>query len=61
MSAWSGDPLPVNRVHDATPLVCQGAVVFQAKQCRNCHSIGGSGGQRVRFSTQLPRASPFDP
>jgi ubiquinol-cytochrome c reductase cytochrome b subunit len=46
MSAWSGDPLPVNRVQKATPLVCQGAVVFQAKQCRNCHSIGGSGGQR---------------
>lgn len=46
MSAWSGDPLPVNRVHDATPLARQGAVVFQAKQCRNCHSIGGSGGER---------------
>jgi ubiquinol-cytochrome c reductase cytochrome b subunit len=46
MNAWSGDPLPVNRVQKATPLVCQGAVVFQAKQCRNCHSIGGSGGQR---------------
>jgi ubiquinol-cytochrome c reductase cytochrome b subunit len=46
MSAWSRDPLPVDRVHDATPLVRQGAVVFQAKQCRNCHSIGGSGGER---------------
>jgi ubiquinol-cytochrome c reductase cytochrome b subunit len=46
MSAWSGDPLPVNRVHDAMPLVRQGAVVLQAKQCRNCHSIGGSGGER---------------
>jgi len=46
MSAWSGDPLPVNYIHKATPLVRQGAVVFQAKQCRNCHSIGGSGGER---------------
>jgi len=46
MSAWSGDPLPVNRIHDMTPLARQGAVVFQAKQCRNCHSIGGSGGER---------------
>jgi ubiquinol-cytochrome c reductase cytochrome b subunit len=46
MSAWSSDPLPVSRVHDATALVRQGAVVFQAKQCRNCHSIGGSGGER---------------
>src|SRR5580692_5149516 len=46
MNAWSGDPMPVNRIHDATPLVRQGAIVFQAKQCRNCHSIGGLGGQR---------------
>jgi ubiquinol-cytochrome c reductase cytochrome b subunit len=46
MNAWSGDPLPENRIHDATPLVRQGAVVLQAKQCRNCHSIGGSGGER---------------
>ena len=46
MSAWSGDPLPVNLVRTATPLVRQGANVFQDKQCRNCHSIGGRGGQR---------------
>ena len=46
MNAWSGNPLPIHRVHDATPLVRQGAVVFQAKQCRNCHAIGGSGGER---------------
>jgi ubiquinol-cytochrome c reductase cytochrome b subunit len=46
MSAWSGDPLPVKCIHDATPLEHQGAIVFQAKQCRNCHSIGGSGGER---------------
>ena len=29
-----------------TPLERQGANVFQEKQCRNCHSIGGLGGQR---------------
>jgi ubiquinol-cytochrome c reductase cytochrome b subunit len=46
MSAWSGDPLPVGLLHSATPLVRQGAAVFEAKQCRNCHSIGGSGGER---------------
>ncbi|HEX4038955.1 MAG TPA: cytochrome b N-terminal domain-containing protein [Acidobacteriaceae bacterium] len=46
MSAWSSDPLPVRYLRDATPVVRQGAVVFQAKQCRNCHSIGGLGGQR---------------
>jgi ubiquinol-cytochrome c reductase cytochrome b subunit len=46
MSAWSADPLPVKLVRNASPLVRQGAAVFQDKQCRNCHSIGGSGGQR---------------
>ncbi len=28
------------------PLERQGAVVFQEKQCRNCHAIGGTGGMR---------------
>lgn len=46
MSAWSGDTLPVKYLRAATPLVRQGAVIFQAKQCRNCHSIGGQGGER---------------
>jgi ubiquinol-cytochrome c reductase cytochrome b subunit len=46
MTAWSGDTLPVKYLRQATPLVRQGAVIFQAKQCRNCHSIGGQGGER---------------
>jgi ubiquinol-cytochrome c reductase cytochrome b subunit len=46
MDAWSSDPLPVQYLREATPLVRQGAVIFEAKQCRNCHSIGGRGGQR---------------
>ena len=46
MDAWSGDPLPPKLVHSENPLERQGAVVFQAKQCRNCHSVGGSGGER---------------
>jgi len=46
MDAWSSDPVPPKLIHDATPVERQGAVVFQAKQCRNCHSIGGSGGMR---------------
>jgi ubiquinol-cytochrome c reductase cytochrome b subunit len=46
MSAWSGDPLPVEKLRTATPLVREGAAVFQAKQCRNCHSVGGAGGER---------------
>ena len=46
MSAWSGDPVPIQYLDGRTPLERQGALVFQAKQCRNCHSIGGSGGKR---------------
>jgi ubiquinol-cytochrome c reductase cytochrome b subunit len=46
MSAWSGDPLPAALMRNATPLARQGGAVFQAKQCRNCHSIGGTGGER---------------
>jgi ubiquinol-cytochrome c reductase cytochrome b subunit len=46
MSAWSGDPVPVRLLHGTTALERQGALVFQAKQCRNCHSLGDKGGQR---------------
>ena len=46
MSAWSGDPIPVQYLHNRTPLERMGANVFQEKQCRNCHSIGGVGGKR---------------
>ncbi len=46
MNAWSGDPVPVEYLNGRSPLERQGAAVFQGKQCRNCHSIGGSGGMR---------------
>ena len=46
MNAWSADPIPARYLENATPLVRQGAVVFQDKQCRNCHELGGRGGQR---------------
>jgi ubiquinol-cytochrome c reductase cytochrome b subunit len=46
MNGWSGDPVPVKMVHNLSPLERQGAVVFQSKQCRNCHALGGEGGQR---------------
>ena len=29
-----------------TPLELQGAVLLQAKQCRNCHALDGKGGRR---------------
>ncbi len=46
MNAWSGDPVPDRFVHGTTALQRQGALVFQFKQCRNCHSLGNTGGQR---------------
>jgi ubiquinol-cytochrome c reductase cytochrome b subunit len=46
MDAWSGDPVPEQYLKGRSPLERTGSAVFQAKQCRNCHSIGGSGGQR---------------
>jgi len=46
MSAWSGAPEPAQFLQRTTALERQGALVFQVKQCRNCHSLGESGGQR---------------
>jgi len=46
MDAWSGDPIAPAHLSNDTPLEREGAVVFQDKQCRKCHSVGGSGGQR---------------
>jgi ubiquinol-cytochrome c reductase cytochrome b subunit len=46
MDAWSGDPIPVTYLEHRTPLERQGALVFQNKQCRDCHSLGGVGGMR---------------
>ena len=59
MNAWSGDPVPVEYLNGRSPLQRQGALVFQVKQCRNCHSIGGSGGKRGpeldRVATRMTR------
>src|SRR6202045_567467 len=46
MNAWSGDPVPDRNIRGTTALERQGALVFQVKQCRNCHSLGNIGGQR---------------
>jgi ubiquinol-cytochrome c reductase cytochrome b subunit len=46
MDAWSGAPVPIQYVRGRSPLQLQGALVFQNKQCRNCHSLGGEGGRR---------------
>ena len=46
MNAWSADPVPEQFLRGTTALERRGALVFQAKQCRNCHSLGERGGQR---------------
>jgi ubiquinol-cytochrome c reductase cytochrome b subunit len=46
MSAWSGASVPAQFLRGTTALERQGALVFQVKQCRNCHALEGSGGQR---------------
>ena len=46
MNAWSSDPVPDGYIHNSTALERQGALVLQVKQCRNCHSLGETGGQR---------------
>jgi len=43
MTAWSGDPVPEKMVRDSSPLELQGALVFQNKNCRNCHALDGRG------------------
>ncbi len=46
MNAWSGEPVPQDFLRGKTALERQGALVFQGKQCRNCHSLQRKGGQR---------------
>jgi ubiquinol-cytochrome c reductase cytochrome b subunit len=46
MDAWSGIPIPAEFLHNRTALERQGALVFQVKQCHNCHSLGNQGGKR---------------
>lgn len=46
MHAWSGSTVPLLYLKDRSPLERRGALVLQDKQCRNCHALGGEGGQR---------------
>ena len=46
MSAWSGAPVPISELKGRSALERRGALVLQAKQCRNCHALGGAGGMR---------------
>jgi ubiquinol-cytochrome c reductase cytochrome b subunit len=46
MDAWSGDPIPPEFLRNRSALERQGALIFQLKQCHNCHSLGDEGGKR---------------
>jgi len=46
MDAWSGQPIPPQFLEGRTALQRQGALVFQLKQCHNCHSLANRGGKR---------------
>jgi ubiquinol-cytochrome c reductase cytochrome b subunit len=46
MNAWSGTAIPVADLRGLTPLEMRGATVLQNKQCRDCHSLTGEGGER---------------
>ena len=46
MNAWSAAPVPAAHLQGRTALERQGALVLQAKQCRNCHELGDEGGRR---------------
>ena len=46
MNAWSRDPVPLEYLKGRVALERRGALVLQAKQCRNCHSLDGLGGKR---------------
>ena len=68
MNAWSSDPIPARFLQHRTALERQGALVFQAKQCHNCHALEGEGrsagsgaGQRRCATYTGPTDTPSDP
>jgi ubiquinol-cytochrome c reductase cytochrome b subunit len=64
MTAWSGDTIPKYLIENRSPLHLQGAVVFQNKNCRNCHALDGVGGERgpdlVKVGVRLTRDQLID-
>jgi ubiquinol-cytochrome c reductase cytochrome b subunit len=46
MDASTAAPIPSNFLSGRTPLQLQGALVFQSKQCHNCHALAEIGGKR---------------
>jgi ubiquinol-cytochrome c reductase cytochrome b subunit len=46
MEAWTSAPMKPEFIKARSPVELQGALLFQSKQCRNCHAVGGVGGHR---------------
>jgi ubiquinol-cytochrome c reductase cytochrome b subunit len=46
MDAWSSTPIPPQYLRNRSALERQGALVFQVKQCHNCHALDHRGGKR---------------
>jgi ubiquinol-cytochrome c reductase cytochrome b subunit len=53
MDAWTSDPIPIAIVENSSPVELQGALVFQNKNCRNCHALEGIGGHRGPDLTRI--------
>ena len=60
MTAWSSDAISAHKIREINPLQRQGAVVFQAKQCRNCHQVDGEGGVRGPALDQVATRLTYD-
>ncbi|MGD1094536.1 MAG: cytochrome b N-terminal domain-containing protein [Bryobacteraceae bacterium] len=60
MNAWSKDPIPAEYLKGRTATERQGALVFQAKQCHNCHALGGEGGERGPALDRVARQLTYD-
>jgi ubiquinol-cytochrome c reductase cytochrome b subunit len=64
MTGWCGVPVPEDIVQRSAPVQLQGAVVFQNKNCRNCHALEGQGGRRgpdlTAVGTRLTRNQLID-
>jgi ubiquinol-cytochrome c reductase cytochrome b subunit len=53
MTAWTANAIPERDVRESDPVELQGALVFQYKNCRNCHALDGVGGRRGPDLTQI--------
>jgi ubiquinol-cytochrome c reductase cytochrome b subunit len=46
MDASTAAAIPPGLLAGRTPTEIEGALIFQSKQCHNCHSLGDVGGKR---------------